>query len=554
MKPSRHISDFRRSEDGAILIFVAVSLAVMLGMAALAFDFGRVTVTQSELQSYADNVALAAAGELDGHADSITRATNAAATMISDWQTFGTRNRDNTLSGAGDYQLFFYEAPANPDAEPAQAAQLLDPSDPDSAYSAKFVRVVVATHEVETPLAAATAALVGDPRRFASVRAEAVAGFTLTACDITPLFFCLPQPSLEVSEGQMVRMVSQGGGSEQWGAGNFGFLAAGSALGIDEDGACAPAPPGQQDACALAASRAVSQCFSQNGVETQPGLSVGNMIAGFNTRFDQYDAAAGQFQNAGRYDLDNFAAAPNVLDGWITYAQGANCRSMQSPPYEEAGVIDPTATMCLPIDDCFGGGSACPVYQRDGDGNLLTDDEGDPLPALDDDGDPITTRIGDGDFSAGLQQYLTVNYGADFTVFPPTGIPSWFPTGGTRYDIYKAEVDNQTALQTILTGLGKAESSLPDCQPPSSPSAADPYRRVLVAAGIDCDTYESELNGGSGVIPVSKFVEMFLIRPAESDGGGANAVIYAEVIGTVTSGASNAGAGGVLHDVVQLYR
>ncbi|MDK3072567.1 pilus assembly protein TadG-related protein [Sedimentitalea sp. JM2-8] len=546
MKPACAIGRFGRSEDGAILVFVAVSLAAMLGMAALAFDFGRVTVTQSELQSYADNVALAAAGELDGHADAITRATGAAANMISDRQTFGIRNKDQMLSGNTDYQLFFYAAPANPDIEPAQAGQLLDPSDPASALQAAFVRVVVATHEIDTPLAAAVASLIGDSYRFTSVDAEAVAGFTLTACDITPMFFCLPQPGLNVTEGQMIKMVSQGGGSQQWGAGNFGFLQANDVLGIDEGGACASAPAGQEDSCALAASRSVSQCFSQRGVETKPGLSVGNMIAGFNTRFDQYDATSKQFRNAAKYDVDNFAAAPNVLDGWITQANGNNCTVTEAPPYEVAGVINPAATIGLPLDDCFAGGGACPVYQTDGQGAILTDADGNPVAAVDGNGDPVTTRIGDGDFSTGLQDYLTVNYGG--------AAPAWFPASGTRYDIYKAEVANQSALQSLLAAAGKAESNLPGCQPASSSAAANPYRRVVVAAGIDCNTYQGELNGGSGTIPVSKFVEIFLIRPSESDGTGARAVIYGEVIRTIESGVGGGSAGGILHDVVQLYR
>ncbi|WP_170604207.1 pilus assembly protein TadG-related protein [Ruegeria arenilitoris] len=521
MSRPKIISQFRKSEDGAILVFVAVALSVMVGMAAIAFDIGRVTTTQSELQSFADNVALAAAGELDGRPDSITRATNAAANMISDTQTFGVRNKDQLLSGDTDYQLEFYENPPNDTVEPAQPAQLLDPSDAASGPIAAFVRVTVDVHEVGTPLAAATAALLGDARPFASVSADAVAGFTLLACDITPMFICLP-PSLDLAEGQLVQMVSQGGGDDQWGPGNFGFLSSDQAVAIDDAGACSPAPPGQEDACALAASRAVSMCFSQRGVETRPGISIGNMIAGFNTRFDRFESSAGQFQNDARYDVDNFASSPHVLDGWITAAQGNNCTSELAPAYEVDGVIDPTATVGLPLDDCFADGS-CP-----------------------------TSRIGNGMFDDGLEDYLTINYGADFSNPVPTGIPAWFPMNGTRYDIYNAEVSNQAALEAILTAGGKAESSLPSCQAPSV-GREDPRRRVITVAGIDCITYESELNGGSGTIPVTSFIEMFLIRPSESGNTGANAVIYGEVIQNVSEGIGGLGVGGIVHDLVQLY-
>jgi len=554
MSPALRIARFRRAEEGTVLVFWGVSLAVLLGLAAMAFDMGRVAVTQTDLQSYADSVALAAAGELDAKPDSISRAQDAAAQMIEDWQSYGTAGNNHTLSGKGgdlDYQLFFYETlPAN---DSAALAGALDPNDASDAVKAAFVRVVVDTHTVDLTFAAAFAALTGTNPMNNSVNAEAVAGFALYACDITPMVFCLPQPSLDVSKGQMIKMVSQGGGSEQWGAGNFGFLAANEIVAMDESGACAPAPNGQQTACALAASKAVSQCFSQRGVETKPGLSVGNMIAGFNTRFDQYDATSKQFRNDKKYDVDNFAAAPNVLDGWITTAQGSKCTT-ESAPYDEDGdgAADPDATVGLPLDDCFAGSGACPVYEVDADGNTVTDLNGDPVQAVDSQGDPLTTRVGDSDFGAGLKEYLTVNYGVDYSSGTPVGIPAWFPTSGTRYDIYNAEINHQSDLQARLSALGKAESSLPGCQPPST-AAADPARRVIIAAGIDCDSYASELNGGSGTIPVDKFVEVFLVRPAESDGTGAKAVIYAEVIGTAGGGSGN-GLGGLVHDVVQLYR
>jgi hypothetical protein len=88
------------------MTFWAMTLAVFIGLVALSVDFGRMAAAQSELQSYADNVALAAAGELNGLSDSITRATLAAQTFIIDTQTFG--DGDVILSNEGDYQLAFF--------------------------------------------------------------------------------------------------------------------------------------------------------------------------------------------------------------------------------------------------------------------------------------------------------------------------------------------------------------------------------------------------------------------------------------------------------------
>lgn len=54
----------KESERGSVLVLVAVSLSVMLLMLAFAFDFGRIVLTESELQSAADAAALAGAAQL----------------------------------------------------------------------------------------------------------------------------------------------------------------------------------------------------------------------------------------------------------------------------------------------------------------------------------------------------------------------------------------------------------------------------------------------------------------------------------------------------------
>ncbi len=75
-------------QRGAVAIIVGISIAVLVGMIGLALDLGRMFVIKTELQNAADACALAAARELDGNADAITRA-DAAGILI------GTRNRIN---------------------------------------------------------------------------------------------------------------------------------------------------------------------------------------------------------------------------------------------------------------------------------------------------------------------------------------------------------------------------------------------------------------------------------------------------------------------------
>ncbi|MCB2123724.1 MAG: hypothetical protein KDE06_10740, partial [Rhodobacteraceae bacterium] len=108
----RTAAGFARDEDGAILVIVAVSLGMILGMIALSYDLGRMAATQSELQSYADHVALAAAGELDGVVAQAASGTNpavpgareraqaAAANFFTDSQTFANDVTGQALDSA----------------------------------------------------------------------------------------------------------------------------------------------------------------------------------------------------------------------------------------------------------------------------------------------------------------------------------------------------------------------------------------------------------------------------------------------------------------------
>src|SRR5688572_23168740 len=67
-----------RDSEGMALIYVTVIAAVLMGFVGLVIDGSRLFITNTQAQSAADAAALAAASQLDGLPDSITRATNAA--------------------------------------------------------------------------------------------------------------------------------------------------------------------------------------------------------------------------------------------------------------------------------------------------------------------------------------------------------------------------------------------------------------------------------------------------------------------------------------------
>jgi uncharacterized membrane protein len=67
-----------RSDQGFVLIVTCIVLAILLALAGLGIDIGRMYVIQSELQAFSDAAALNAALQWDGTAGSVTRAQQAA--------------------------------------------------------------------------------------------------------------------------------------------------------------------------------------------------------------------------------------------------------------------------------------------------------------------------------------------------------------------------------------------------------------------------------------------------------------------------------------------
>lgn len=355
----RHIGSFRRSEDGGILVFWAMSLTIMLGLVALSFDLGRLGVTREELQSYADSVALAAAGELDGEADAIIRATAAAANLVSDSQTFGTA--DSVLSGASDYTLTFLSALPNSDTA-AVTAVTTDPR------QAAYVMVRVTETDVDLTFGAAFFQNSGITPIDTASTATAIAGFTQYACDVTPLMFCIPSATWDADAniGSMVNLRSGGNGAA-WGPGDFGFLDPSKVL-IDTDGPCEGKSGVNLDACLLGAEGSITQCFAQRGVDMEPGQKVGIADAIFNVRFDIYKA----IMNGEKNDPD-YPPAPNVIKGIVPNGGGSCIGNNEE--------ISPD-TLGLPRDDCITDGTC--------------------------------GRFGDGTWTDGRTDYVAMNYaGAD---------------------------------------------------------------------------------------------------------------------------------------------
>jgi hypothetical protein len=68
-------------KDGFVLIVTCIVLVILLGLAGIGIDIGRMYVIQSELQGFADAAALNAALCMDGTEHGITRARQAASEL-----------------------------------------------------------------------------------------------------------------------------------------------------------------------------------------------------------------------------------------------------------------------------------------------------------------------------------------------------------------------------------------------------------------------------------------------------------------------------------------
>jgi len=72
-----------KSKKGFVLIVTCIVLAILMALAALGIDVGRMYVIKSELQSFADAAALNAAIQLDGTDEGLARARTAAVELAS---------------------------------------------------------------------------------------------------------------------------------------------------------------------------------------------------------------------------------------------------------------------------------------------------------------------------------------------------------------------------------------------------------------------------------------------------------------------------------------
>lgn len=496
----------RALEDsrGVVAIWVVVSLAMFFGLGALVVDAGRLFNLHSQLVSYGDHVALAAAAELDGTAGAIDRAVQAAegpgpGPLVDDMQNFGIGAPELAVQ-----RLVFLSAlgddphPDDMGTRPAGDVVLCtreggaDDCAAEDDLDARFIEVTVAPVTMSFFLLPVLNAFGINAPTQGTSRAQAVAGFTREVCNFPPLMICNPYEAtngpgapFDPIIGQQILVKSKGEGSA-WGPGDFGLLDA-SFL---EDSECGSSGTSGSNfiRCALALVNPNTRCVEGN-VDIRPGEAV-SVHVGINTRFDIWDPP---LQN--RMDNPAFAPAANVTKGKVEPGQCRLNTLQDVPP-------PPDDTVRMPRDDCFASGTC---------------EQG---------------RFGDASFD--LDGYWATNHDG---AAPPPGL-------ATRFDAYRYETDN---AQVPDKSAGGGEDGNGICSANGIQGSEFNDRRLFVVAVINC--VEHNIQGSADDVPVEAFARMFMTEPVGLDGASVEDLWF-EMLGVAEPGDQS----GIVHDFPQLYR
>lgn len=483
-------------ERGAILVLFAVSAGMIFGFMALVWDIGRTVSTASELQSYADHLALAAAGELDGEAGAIADAQAVVASGdFDDLQTFGDGGAG---LDAGDVSLTFYSSIPDDDTVP-----LFDVTANDR--DALYVEVDVRPHTVTNLFAGVVNALLGSTIADGLVSARALAGRKRIACSITPLVYCAPDgDSYQLQPGRMIHLKM----SALWRPGEFGLLAdnfePGSTCGNGGTSGAAVV------SCVTGITQNVTRCYDPTGVTIVNTVSARQVAGGLNARFDIYLS-----QLSGSSDDSRFAPAPSVVKAVAPDAGGA-CITDLDDLTDLSALPDDQRSVPLPRDACFEPSGTCSA---------------------------TGSRLGIGITAAELDDYWAVNHASPR------------PTAATRYELYQEEVADAPAVDRVLQKLTSTETGAPICyRGGTDPTTEPPERRLLNAAVINCDSGQGLPNRGLVAdVPVLDFVQLFMTEPAEISPSGRVVSLWTEEVQVLTPESDGLGNGRV-RDVVQLVR
>ena len=497
-----------KSQSGSVAPIVAISLFALIAAAGIGFDYSRMASLDTELQDAADQAALAAATQLDGKSDSITRATAAAQNLFANNARFAN---DGTSRGIVISNFTFYVG--YDQSADAYGTVTTDPK------LASVVKVTTAGREAFFALTPIVGAI-----RSGSLTGTATAGIGQAICKVPPVMICNPAETATNTDpladftaptGTGLKLVT----GNATAPGNFGWLesnigngasALAEALGYDS-------PPGT--------------CSPIQGVTTKTGMNA-SVLSALNTRFDVF--ANG---NSTCPSQDGGTCSPSANTRKDLVCQSANGTSCNNDNWSEsAKPYRPTTVGALPSN-----GSADPDmmgYPRD---------MCHAVPA------GTTGACGvTGNGSWDRDAYFRVNYG--YSTTSPWTSGTGLPSTATRYQVYQWELSHPSvvvggksrgiAVPQTLTGKDTGFGTPATGRAGLTPGGANLDRRRISVAVLNCNALS--VSGKTSNIPVAKWLDVFLVEPSYSrtGGNGSNKVaytdqkeVYVEVIGTTGSGA-----------------
>ena len=531
-----------RNVDGAVAPTVAFSLTALIAAGGIAFDYSRMATMDTELQTAADQAALAAAAQLDGGSNACQRAVAAAQSMVAN-QTLmandnqgtpvtianpGVCNNDGSITYSASASIRFY-----------QDVNKTTPADKSS--NAKFVEVQVDDRQANYALTPIVAAF-----KSGEMHAIAFAGLNSAICKVPPLMMCNPNetsdPDFTIGNyvGKGIRLVSNDGGGS-YGPGNFGFLDAGAGNGASTLRQL------------LGNLNVPGNCLQGDGVDTEPGnlISVRDAL---NTRFGVYDNGLNQACGGGdgqcppsaniRKDLLLRGNGSNLNKlGFIT-GNGGNGWVEASNPYPGAANIS-TGGAYHSLSDAEIGAISPMGYPEDECHAFKSNGVGVCTPLV----GGVGNRIGNGTwdryayFKSNSTNYPTITSTAAMNTFLQSTFGKTTPS---RFEVYQWEMNNKASrLKSQASGTLNSISNpaLLALEPGGiTPSSTQIDRRVLTVAVIDC-TAEA-VQGHSTGVAVTKWIDVFLVQPSEPRTTGvrtSNSDVYVEIIGQ-TQNATDQGA------------
>ena len=508
---TRHPS-WRMNDRGAVAPTVALSLFALIGAGGIAFDFARMASLDTELQSAADEAALAAASQLDGESGACGRAVAAARELLINQTLHANDGRgldvtvadsavctsDTEIADDPDASIRFFQ----------DKAGLIPATTNDEA---NFVELVVESRKANFALTPVVGAF-----NSGELSAKARAGLGTAICKVPPLMVCPPAGAAvdwNALRGHGIRAVSNNG--PNWAPGAFGYI-------------------GPQDAnstqIGLAFQNPVFQCQEIQGEQPVSTGAPTPAIVAINTRFDIYDMSGGGGQaltpclgsacppalnvtkdlvretGGGQCGIRNGHSNNINNEGWHLVGTAANRFSPRAKNVADTAMTQIDANgvveaMGLPRDNCHytSYNSSC-----GGTGS----------------------RFGDGVWARGdyFNKYHSGNMPADAATM-------------TRYEAYLWEIENNQ-IPVDATGTDR-QRGIPVCNATVPDPSRD--RRVLqVAIASNC----GDLHGASTPVQIDKWVEMFLVEPGVGNPGRGNGdsgnEIYLEVIREVDPGGAAA--------------